>query len=410
MSTKPNPVALATEQQRAILALFIAQLELPDCQGRCRPEFEAALASAEPLERIAHRLSTCLSGRPPSPTCTTLLRLVDGVSLPRELRAEAAAIHARLATADDSVAFGHHVRQLAGLIDDLPSRLQQEKDAVSDQLVSLAERLHALEAQLAESADIEAQASTETAALDRGVTGAVHEIEADLDCEPGHLGAVLHARLERIAEQVHTYREREQARLARIHAHNDQLQSRVRQLEGEVAQLQSSLKAQRARVVTDPLTGLHNRFAYDERLKHELALWQRYRAPFSLLLCDIDHFKQVNDLHGHQAGDEVLKAVADLLGSALRKSDFIARYGGEEFVVLLPGADAERAAAVGEKLRQRVAGATVDLEKARLGVTVSCGHATLAGESASAANKLFERADTALYWAKRGGRDRVCAG
>ena len=410
MSTTDTAAGLAAEQQRAILALFIAQLDLPACQGRCLPEFEAALASEAPLERVAHRLSTCLSGRPPSPTCKTLLRLVDGVTLPRELRAEAAAIHARMATADDGDAFGHHVRHLAGLIDNLPSQLQQEKDAVADQLVSLAERLHSLEAQLVESADVEAQASVETAAIDSEVSDAVHALEADLDAGPGHLGAAVHARLERIASQVHTYREREQARLAALHDRNELLQSRVRQLEGEVAQLQSSLKTQRARVVTDPLTGLNNRFAYDERITHELALWQRYRAPFSLLLCDIDRFKQVNDVHGHQAGDEVLKAVADLLASALRKSDFIARYGGEEFVVLLPGADAERAAAVGEKLRRRVAGATVDLGKTRLGVTVSCGHATLSNEAASAAKGLFERADTALYWAKRGGRDRVCAG
>ncbi len=410
MSTIAPSADLSAEQQRAILALFIAQLDLPDCQRRCKPEFESALASEAPLERVAHRLSTCLSGRPPSPTCTTLLRLVDGVTLPRELRAEAAAIHARMATADDSDTFGHHVRHLAGLIDDLPSQLQQEKDAVSDQLVSLAERLHSFEAQLAESADVEALASAETAAIDSAVSRAVHALEADLEAEPGRLGAALHDRLERIASQVHAYREREQARLAALHDRNEQLQSRVRQLEGEVAQLQTSLKTQRARVVTDPLTGISNRFAYDERLTHELALWQRYRAPFSLLLCDIDHFKQVNDAHGHQAGDEVLKSVADLLASALRKSDFIARYGGEEFVVLLPGADKERAAAVGEKLRRRVAGATIDLGATRVGVTVSCGHATLSNEGTSAAKGLFERADTALYWAKRGGRDRVCAG
>lgn len=410
MTTTDASAGITAEQQRAILALFIAQLELPDCQGRCRPEFEAALASVRPLEHIAHRLNTCLAGRSPSPACTTLLRLVDGVSLPRDLRAEATAIHARLATAEDGTAFGHHVRQLAGLIDALPSQLQQEKDAIADQLVSLAERLHSLEAQLVESAADEVRASAETDDLDRNVSAAVHELEDDLEHDPQRLGAQLHGRLERIADQVHVYRERKQVHLANLQARNGQLQSRVRQLEGEVAQLQSSLKAQRARVVTDALTGLNNRFAYDERLNHELALWQRYRAPFSLLLCDIDHFKQVNDTHGHQAGDEVLRAVAELLAGALRKSDFIARYGGEEFVVLLPGADAERAAAVGEKLRRRVAEASVDLGPARLAITVSCGHATLDKDGVSNAKGLFERADTALYWAKRGGRDRVCAG
>ena len=410
MSTDPDLAALAAEQQRAVLALFIAQLELPACQGRCRPEFESALASAQPLEGIAHRISTCLAGRPPSPACSTLLRLVDGVSLPEELRADAAAIHARLATADDGASFGHHVRQLAGLIDGLPSRLQLEKNAVAEQLRTLGRRLHALEAELAESAEVEALATQETAALDRCVASQIHALETEMDAEPGPLGAAMHARLERIATQVHSYREREQERLAALHTQNEQLQSRVRQLEGEVAQLQSSLSAQRERVITDPLTGLNNRFAYDERLAHELARWQRYRAPLSLLLCDIDHFKQVNDRHGHQAGDTVLTQVAGLLAGALRKSDFIARYGGEEFVVLLPGANAERAAAVGEKLRRHVADAATEASGSPLQVTVSCGHATLENEGVAAAKRLFERADTALYWAKRGGRDRVCAG
>jgi diguanylate cyclase len=410
MSTKPDPAALAAEQQRAMLALFIAQLELPACQGRCRPEFDAALASAQPLERVAHRISACLAGRPPSPACSTLLRLVDGISLPAELRAEAAAIHARLATADDSASFGHHVRQLAGLIDGLPSRLQQEKDAVDDQLHALGLRLHTLEAQLVESAESEALSTAETAALDRCVASELHELETDLEAGPGPLGAELHTRLERIAAQVHTYREREQARLAALHAQNEQLQSRVRHLEGEVAQLQASLGAQREGVTGDPLTGLQNRFAYDERLAHELTRWQRYRAPLSLLLCDIDHLKRVNDQHGRQAGDAVLREGAELLAGALRKSDFIARYGGEEFVVLLPGADAERAMAVGEKLRRRVSGARLEASGRPLAVTVSCGYATLENEGIAAAKRLFEHAATALYWAKRGGRDRVCAG
>jgi len=411
MSTPGMPVVIATEHKRAVLALFVAQLKLPECRARCQIEFSTALASDQPVERVARRLSTCLTDRTPSPACTTLLQLIDSVNLPPALLDRAAALHEQLVAAEDTTAFGHHVRQLAGLIDALPSQLQQEKDEVAQCLVTLGDRLHELFQQISQAAELEAVASSETAALDQSVAAEVHRLEANIDENQalGELGAHLHTRLEAITDQVHRYREQEQQRLAELRHQNDTLHDRVAGLENEVGRLRTGLSAQRQRIITDALTGLNNRFAYDERLTQELARWQRYQAPLSLLLCDIDHFKKVNDTLGHHAGDEVLKSVADLLASALRKADFIARYGGEEFVVLLSGVAPDRAAMVAEKLRQRVAGAVIDLGSTTLKVTVSCGYATLekTGESSST---LFERADQALYRAKRGGRNLVCIG
>jgi diguanylate cyclase len=411
MSTSVTPAVVAAEQQRAVLALFVAQLKLPACRERCHLDFKAALASDLPVERVARRLSTCLADRTPNPACATLLQLVDGVSLPQNLLAEATALHEQLATAEDDTAFGHHVRRLAALIDGLPSQLQQEKDSVAQNLVTLGDRLQDIYRSISQADEVEAVAASETAALDQRVAAEVQHLEAEVDGnrDLGALGDHLHSRLEAIASQVHRYREQEQQRLAGLREQNDQLRCRVTDLENEVGRLRSGLNAQRHRIITDALTGLHNRFAYDERLVQELARWQRHRTPLSLLLCDIDHFKKVNDTLGHHAGDEVLKSVADLLASALRKTDFIARYGGEEFVVLLSGAAADRAATVAGKLRQLVAGATIDLGSTAINVTVSCGHATLADEDASG-TALFERADQALYQAKRSGRNRICAG
>ncbi len=409
MRSPSSPGALGVEHERAVLALFVAQVQLPACRDRCRPDFDAALAGEQPLEQFANRLSHCLAERTQEPACATLLRLIDGVSLPQELRDEATALRTQLsAEVGDATTFGRRVRQLAALIDALPSQLQREKDAVAAQLSGLGDRLHALHRVLNQATDIGTVAEQETAALDQAVASEVHGLEAEYDA--GTLGDRLHARLDAIVGLVHRYREREVQRFAGLRVQNSTLHDRVRVLENAIAQLQANLSAQRARVVTDPLTGLHNRFAYDERLAHELARWQRYRTPFSLLLCDIDHFKKVNDRHGHQAGDEVLKKVAKLLASTLRQSDFIARYGGEEFVVLLPGTRTNHAAAVGEKLRQRVTGATIDLGTTTLGVTISCGHATLDQASAPPDTPLFERADAALYSAKYSGRNRVCAG
>jgi diguanylate cyclase (GGDEF)-like protein len=158
----------------------------------------------------------------------------------------------------------------------------------------------------------------------------------------------------------------------------------------------------------DALTGLLNRRAMDERLAIE---WQRHlrlHEPFSLLLLDIDHFKRINDRHGHAVGDHALKALAEVLRELLRPADSAARVGGEEFLVLLPGADAPRALAVAERLRQEIARMAVPAGEPGTVVhfTVSIGVADAVAQDAGLPT-LQLRADHALYRAKAEGRDRV---
>lgn len=152
---------------------------------------------------------------------------------------------------------------------------------------------------------------------------------------------------------------------------------------------------------SDGLTGVRNRRWFDERLVGEFADAARRGAPLAVALVDLDHFKQVNDVHGHQAGDEVLVRAAAALGSAARGSDHLARYGGEEFVLLLPGAGPEEALEVAERLRRAVpAGAGA------VGVTCSIGVAVTGGPRTSSPAELVRAADEALYRAKEQGRDR----
>jgi diguanylate cyclase (GGDEF)-like protein len=157
----------------------------------------------------------------------------------------------------------------------------------------------------------------------------------------------------------------------------------------------------------DPVTGLPNRRALDDRLAEEVERALRYKQPLSLCFIDLDHFKNVNDEHGHAAGDAALAQVGAILRRTARGIDFVGRFGGEEFVVLVPGTWSEDAATLGERLRRAVAESTFDLGGNRsVRLTISVGIAGLP-EHASDGHALNGYADKALYAAKRAGRNQV---
>jgi two-component system, cell cycle response regulator len=172
-------------------------------------------------------------------------------------------------------------------------------------------------------------------------------------------------------------------------------------------QLTEAREALREQAIRDSLTGLFNRRYLEEALARELRRAERGNLPLSLLMMDLDHFKDFNDLHGHAAGDAVLKELGMLLQQHTRREDVACRFGGEEFVLILPGASSEVAARRSEQIRQAVRLATVASEGKRLeSLTVSVGIACFP-EHGTGAETLLAAADQALYRAKREGRDRV---
>jgi diguanylate cyclase (GGDEF)-like protein len=166
--------------------------------------------------------------------------------------------------------------------------------------------------------------------------------------------------------------------------------------------------------LTDALTGVHNRRYFESRLREEVSRSLRQGTALSCVLLDIDHFKRINDDHGHLEGDRVLREVAFRVKNQLRLSDALARYGGEEFAALLASADAKLGRHIGERVRRAINQAPFRLgDGSELAVTLSAGVAVLQGSeprlaSEGAATALVERADQALYRAKQGGRDKVC--
>jgi diguanylate cyclase (GGDEF)-like protein len=160
--------------------------------------------------------------------------------------------------------------------------------------------------------------------------------------------------------------------------------------------------------MTDGLTSLLNKRSLEEALARDLSRAERTQTSLGLVMLDVDFFKRVNDTHGHQVGDEVLKAVALIVTSSLRTGDVAARYGGEEFVTVLPGSDLDGATLVAERIRSRLEQSEIQTTKGPLKVTASFGVAAVRGaECRGAAKDIVARADAALYEAKRDGRNRV---
>jgi two-component system cell cycle response regulator len=182
-----------------------------------------------------------------------------------------------------------------------------------------------------------------------------------------------------------------------------------------IVQLEQSLRDANAQIqrlsITDPLVSTYNRRYLNEQLMQEVEQARRRPQALSAVLADLDFFKSINDQHGHQAGDEVLKHFVSVARSAIRENvDWVARYGGEEFVVVLPATDLAGAVKVAEKIRTLCAGSVVHTESGDLKFTVSFGVAALAagaGPNGAAAEELLRHADAALYCSKREGRNRV---
>jgi two-component system, cell cycle response regulator len=157
----------------------------------------------------------------------------------------------------------------------------------------------------------------------------------------------------------------------------------------------------------DGLTKAFNKKYFTDRLESELTFALRHQSPLVLVMFDIDHFKKVNDTHGHQAGDLVLSEISTLLTAALRAEDVFARYGGEEFAVICRGTDVAQAQVVGERMRKAVEKHRFVHEGTHIPITISIGIAALPDPTVKDATDLVSRADKALYQSKHGGRNRV---
>ncbi|HWV16269.1 MAG TPA: GGDEF domain-containing protein [Cellvibrio sp.] len=218
---------------------------------------------------------------------------------------------------------------------------------------------------------------------------AIHHCDYRLTTDEGYLGEIIFNRSKR-------FNESEQTRLEIL-------------LGALIYPLRNALKFRSAMqmAMLDPLTRLGNRAALDNALHRELQLAERHKHELSLLMIDVDHFKKINDQHGHARGDEVLQIIARTIANVCRESDISFRFGGEEFVVLLCKTNDSGAEIIAERIRAEVGKVSLGQNGKTIQPTVSIGISTRIADQKEHIEQLFERADKALYEAKQAGRNRV---
>ena len=336
-----------------------------------------------------------------------LVGLIDELPVPERHRPQAESLRERIVA-------GLNLYELVPVLDDFAVLMLAVADLGQREfegyLKQLNERLSTFQNNLQDAHEGYADSMSAAQELDselREQVGGLHSSVQEAT-DLNSLKEVVGTRLDGLLSTMDQY-QRQRGELE--HALSGRLQTlveRVASMEQEAKGFRDHIEEQRQKALTDPLTGLPNRAAWDERQELEVARWQRYGGELLMAVLDIDFFKRINDNYGHLAGDKVLKIIATELAKRLRKTDFIARFGGEEFVLLIPGTPLEGAQQLLETLRTAIESCPFHFKGERVTITLSAGvSAFAAGERAE---QVFERADQALYRAKRSGRNRIEVG
>lgn len=221
--------------------------------------------------------------------------------------------------------------------------------------------------------------------------------------ELGELSERVVEHLNKLTTTLENFKQEENESEAELKKQLGVLKNKVSEMEKEASQVRTQLAEHHYKATHDSLTGMPNRQAYDERMESEYNRYKRYQSPLSLVVCDVDFFKKINDSYGHLAGDKMLQMIARMLQKNIRDTDFISRIGGEEFTIILPETQLDKAMILANKIRQKVEKTPFHYKEQRIPVTMSFGLSAFKEDDLI--NDVFERADKALYMAKDSGRN-----
>ena len=338
---------------------------------------------------------------------TRLMELFEWLSIPKEYSTRVEHVKTRISKLESAEDLSAALRDTAIVVNDLQEALQAELGDIQNFLVKVTARLVDVEDCFQEIEGEGSRASEDASSLNALVEENVRCIrDGILDSDDVmEMKRVIETRLTCIEQSVSAFQDTSQQRQQKWQARVSRLMEKVDAMKGETEQLRRRIHEEYRKAKTDALTAVPNRLAYNEKARQEFARWQRNGQAFCLCVIDVDKFKGVNDSWGHKAGDKVLKTIAEVCASNIRKTDFFARYGGEEFILLLPETQLEQARVAAENLRREVELRKFHYSRQPVPITISCGIAEIRkGESLGA---VFERADKAMYRAKQGGRNRV---
>lgn len=366
-------------------------------------------------DTILHLPEISESGLPPSRTenlitidlvSHQLLQLFDDTEIPVEFNSQANALKQQLQTNLDSEAFSVVLEESIALLLDIKKQALTEQEDIEDFLSHLTQQLTELSNQASGASAANQEKAVSRNKLDQSVSKQMKDLQQSsanaTNLEP--LKQLITTTLESIAQQISEHQQEENQHLSDTQQQFQEMSSKILALESESRDLKYKLQLARDKALRDLLTGLPNRLAYEERLATDSARWQRNQTPLTMIIWDVDHFKQINDNFGHKAGDKTLAIIARLLNQNCRKTDFVARFGGEEFVMLLSETTKESGLILAEKIRTIVEKSGFNAGGKAVSITISCGITQYLDTDNY--ESFFERADQALYAAKNNGRNQ----
>lgn len=348
--------------------------------------------------RIARRVGHLLS------------QLLNQVSLEPKAEMRAKNLQRALLSSDSWDELREGLNQVADLIVAAVTRSQREFEAF---LKRLDERLESLKENFSVQSTAQTGRQAAAASLDQSIREKIEQVGLHIEkIEQGDdlqdLKQSVSQHLESIGQAVEHFRAEETEREKMLTEQLMAMQEKMVVMEAHSEQMQGQVRKERERAMTDLLTQLPNREAWQERLSFEFTRWKRYQYPVTVGMLDIDLFKRVNDSYGHKAGDRVLQLVAREVKNRLRDTDFVARFGGEEFVLIFPETTPDDAKVAVDKLRNAISALPFHFGGQPVTITFSAGLAAYtAGDTEES---VFIRADRALYLAKGAGRDCVKVG
>ena len=332
-----------------------------------------------------------------------LHQLLDDTEIPDKFEAQAEKIKQELHSNAPLVSV---LEQTVSLLFQIKKHFQSEKLELTEFLTQLTDQLAELEIKAYGANSSSKSTTNKRNLLDQSVSSQMLDLQKSsknaTKLEP--LKQLIHSRLADITKQIQEYQTQEHIDRTKIHHELDTLTIKINAMEQESHQLKNKLNAAQLKATHDTLTGLPNRLAYDDRIVTEMARWKRYQTPLSLIIWDIDLFKQINDTFGHKAGDKTLVLIAKLISGHCRETDFVSRFGGEEFTMLLSDTNVQSALITAEKLRQIIENTAFNSSGKKITITISCGITQFTDDDT--ADSAFNRADKALYDAKKDGRNQ----